>query len=125
MGYNSLVMICNDALGAINKDPEGFAKKLYIYIGGGVGAEKPYDFGHGGHLNGFQIVWNSHADVTGVVGVGGNHASVIASIGVGGDNRHDLPEGQIKILQEVARKFGYHLVKNSSLKRMIGRKIVG
>jgi hypothetical protein len=59
MGYNSLVMICNDALNAIDQDPEGFAKKLSYYIGGGVGSEKPFDFGHGNHANGFQIAWNA------------------------------------------------------------------
>lgn len=110
MGFNSLVMICNDGLGAIEKNPEGFANKIVRYIGGGKGMNEPFTFGHEMWANHFQIVWNQHADVTGIIAVGGNHASVLGMT-MGG---HYTPDKQLLLLKELARKFGYHLTKNKS-----------
>ena len=62
-------------------------------------------------LNGFQAVWNKHADYTGVIMVGGNMATVI-----GGSltKNHHEEDGQNKILIEMLEQRGYKVTKAAS-----------
>jgi hypothetical protein len=105
MGFNTTVLVLNDGLGEIEKDPN-FGKKL-------VGAilslgNKPADVSAGNHMNAVQVIETHHADSTVAVAVGGNTASVLAS--TYGYQTHD-DVIQFRLLEALADKLGYKLVK--------------
>ncbi len=110
MGFNSVVIVRNDALDAIEKNAQEFADNMVSTInhfqrGKDIGNG---DFGAGFHGNPAQVVWNQHADYTGVIAVGGNHGTVIGSTFNGG--RHHTPEERLSVLRAVADHLGFDLV---------------
>lgn len=107
MGFNTTVMICNDAWSAVLADPKGFVDKIHEGMGR-VTINKPFDFGLGNHVNGFQVVANQHADVTTLVAIGGNHASIL---GFTRFINHHEEEGQVFLLKMLAEKLGYRVSK--------------
>ena len=108
MGYNSVVMICNDAIDVIEKDPQGWWQKAWSKLCG-LSYKKSEKFGYGNACNYFDAVWNQHADFTGVIFVGGNCSTVFGSSFNGG--RHSTEEEQIKVLKEILREKGYSIRK--------------
>jgi hypothetical protein len=101
MGYNSAIMICNDVMDQIDKDPAGWweeAKKAILtqYRRKGNGT-----FGFGCSANGFQAICCEHADVTTFVAIGGNQAVVM------GQEWHGSAE--VTFLHKLAEKHGYEL----------------
>lgn len=79
MGWNSTVVVMNDALDAIRDDPE-FGKKLYHAI-----CEKSMfperskliDVPALNHVNAATVIEQHHADYTAIIAVGGNYGSVL------------------------------------------------
>ena len=112
MGYNSVVFICNDAIHEIEKDAEGWWRKAWLKLCM-LATGETEDFGHGNHANGFEAVWNQHADLTGVIMVGQNHATVIDySL----NKMHHTEEGQLAILKEILERRGYYVRKKPQRK---------
>jgi hypothetical protein len=75
MGFNTTVVILNDALDAIENDPD-FGKNLVAAINkvlhGG-----PVDVSAGCHYNAATVIETHHADYNVIVSVGGNYGKVI------------------------------------------------
>ena len=79
MGWNTCVVVLNDALDQIEKDPE-FGKKLAAAIrrqplAGRVVVDVPA----GNHGNAAIVVRQAHADNYFYVKVGGNHGELVQS----------------------------------------------
>lgn len=126
MGYNTTVMVLNDALGYIEKDPkfgENLAKAIYQKSGlRDKGVDVPahaYVDGEprGVHCNAATVIETHHADGTAIVAVGQNYGTKLDECYYVG--RHDLYEGQLKILQQLASYMGYRLVKKAPKKELL------
>lgn len=109
MGWNTTVVVMNDALDAIERDPE-FGRKL-----GRAAAEimvlpkgKMADVSALGHCNAASVIETHHADNTAIVTVGGNLG--IAHLQTFGWNHH-TEEGQVHLLREWADKLGFRLTR--------------
>ena len=114
MGNNSVLLICNDAIHEIENDAEGWWRKAWqklCTIG-----RVPMSFGHGNHVNGFQAVWNRHADEIGVIIVGGNYATIVGTSRLS-NCAHHTEEGQLAIFKEIMEKRGYYVSKKHGTKK--------
>jgi hypothetical protein len=78
MGYNTTVVILNDALDGIAKDPE-FGKKLVAAILSVGCYKKPIDVSAMGYCNAATVIESHHADQDVYVKVGGNYGEVVSS----------------------------------------------
>lgn len=109
MGFNSTIVVMNDALGSIEKDRD-FGKKLVegILMQYGRNNEKLTDVSAGGHVNAASVIEQHHADGTAIVAVGGNCGSVLGHYF---SYMHHEPKVQLDILKHLANKMGYRLVK--------------
>ena len=107
MGHNSVLFITNDAMGEIDKDPAGWWDKAKGELQSAMDGE-PREFGFGNHLNGFSAVWNQHADVGGIIAVGGNTATVLSVEMFSW--KHDPPTFK-SLLSAAAGRLGYGLRK--------------
>lgn len=77
MGYQTTIVVLNDAAHMITEDPK-FPKKLYDGINAmALRPENPIDVSIGGHVNAVQIVAQEHADVMSIIASGGNSGRVI------------------------------------------------
>lgn len=121
MGWNTTVIVLNDAIDMIRDDPN-FGKNLYYAVLACQRGEQQdvpayaYRDGQvrGVHVNAATVIEQHHADDTAIVAVGQNCGTKIGSCYYTG--RHDLPEGQEKILRQLADNMGYRLVKKSKRK---------
>lgn len=81
MGFNTTVVIMNDALDQIRDDPE-FGKRLYDAVlksGCGVPEELSCLVRAGNHVNAAVVVETHHADGLMIVAVGANSGRVVGS----------------------------------------------
>ena len=108
MGFNSVLVILNDELSEIERDTQ-FGKKVAEAIAEVYGEKEPQ------RMRGYSsaAVSSQHADYTQVVCVGGNLGS---QLGIAFTRLHHEEEGKIKVLKDIADKFGYRLVKKSKKK---------
>ncbi len=109
MGFNTGILLLNDALYAAEQDKEGFATNLLRAIGEQV-RHKPYDsvdFAIGNNVNGGTVFWQTHADVTGVVAIGQNCTTTLFSRW--NTPQHHTYDGQVEILREIAASLGYNI----------------
>jgi uncharacterized protein YwlG (UPF0340 family) len=107
MGYNTTIVVYNDALGAIENDPN-FGKNLGRAIRQVTGAEgRHVDVAAGNHANAAMVVETHHADNTALVTVAGNLG--IKHLEIGGWNHHE-PAGQERVLRRWADALGFELV---------------
>jgi hypothetical protein len=115
MGYNSVLFICNDGIGEIEKDPKGFFEKFKHtqFIGQNVDKNAQGSFGFGCHSNGFQAVYQGHADAQALIAVGGNYATVVHSEFAGNKGHHD-EEDKVRLLRNWADEMGYRIVKKKT-----------
>lgn len=121
MGFNSLVFICNDAMGEIDKDPAGWwVKTKHELFSLTYGEEKPYGFGN--HCNGFSAVHCRHADEVELIVVGGNYTSSLLTYPWSGTRGHHEPKDQVELLRLAASRLGYSLVKASKKQRLTALK---
>lgn len=112
MGFNSTVIVMNDALHEIKSDPD-FGKNLaHAIMMHGAGQGRHVDVGAGGHANAASVVDCQHADVVSIIAMGGNHGTVMLRTHNGG--RHHAESEQIDLLKALADKYGYRLTKKST-----------
>ena len=112
MGWNTSLMIMNDALSNLETD-RGFGKRLHsaiLQMGGSP--QKPIDVPIGGHVNGCLVIESHHADHCIPILVGGNHAWPIEKCFV----RWSAADPERQLLHALAEKHGFEL----SLKRTRG-----
>lgn len=109
MGYNTTVIVLNDALDSISKDPD-FGKKLLR----AVQEVKPghmADVSALGFVNAASVIETHHADETAIVAVGQNYGKKVASAYYVGPFHEDGSEGQLKLLRALADKLNYRVAK--------------
>lgn len=78
MGYNSTVVVMNDALDQIRNDPD-FGRKLADAIAV-VQRGKSVDIRSGYHANAAIVICSRHADWTTYIKVGGNYGEICDKI---------------------------------------------
>lgn len=111
MGFNTTVVVYNDALEQIAGDPEfgaALARAVRSLPLARAGGDKTVDVPAGNHCNAAMVVETHHADQTTVVTVAGN-LGVLQAQFFGWD--HHTPEGAEKALRAWADKLGFDLVK--------------
>lgn len=121
MGYNTSVIVLNDALETIAEDPY-FGKRLRDAVHSvGVNDGKPIDIPavspQGAiHCNAATVIETHHADCTSVVTIGGNCGQVLG-ITYGWRNDLSKEEDKIRILKALAYDLGYTIRKSSRVPR--------
>ena len=111
MGWNTTVVVLNDALEQIKNDPS-FGKKLAAACSHRVITDGPVDVSAGNHCNAAAVIETHHADVTKVVLVGGNYGEDLGPAWLPGN---DEPK-ELRLARALAEEHGYHLRKNPSKK---------
>jgi hypothetical protein len=113
MGFNSTVVVLNDALHTIRQDPD-FGNKLCDAItrhrNGGRSLVTARD-GNCSHHGAAEVVAVEHADHSVLVLVGGNTATVLDAQACGWE--HHEEKAQLVALQSFADKMGFRLVKKT------------
>tara|TARA_Y100000310_G_scaffold341389_2_gene440370 strand:- start:586 stop:936 length:351 start_codon:yes stop_codon:yes gene_type:complete len=115
MGYNTTVIVYNDALNSIEDDKD-FGKSLAKAVKSlSISDGRHVDVPSGCHCNAAMVVETHHADQTQVIAVGGNCGQVV---GWGGSWRLDMrkPEDKIELLKNLADQLGYNLSKKPERK---------
>lgn len=107
---NSIIMIQNEHIDWIIKNPERFVQNLATRLHGGELDKYPgYARWNGDGIPGVQVVWVGQSDLCGVVVVGSNIAT---RLGVAAKVKNDgSNESKEKILKELAKQLGYTLQK--------------
>lgn len=104
MGFNSVVLVLNDRLSEIERDPEKFVEEMtYGIARAGCSGQEQVDF----HPGQSTVVSCAHADQVQIIAVGGNCATLMGSFYNGG--RHHAEESQVELLRALADKYGFHL----------------
>lgn len=106
MGYNTTVVVLNDALGNIESDSE-FGRNLARAISQ-VSRGEPVDVASRNHCNAATVIETHHADQTAIVTVGGNYGTLQA---MSWGYTHHTPEFAEKHLRVWAEQLGYRLVR--------------
>jgi hypothetical protein len=110
MGFNSAILVLNDRLEEIRRDPEGFVKEMLSNISRMSISDKMLDFYPGQST----VMSVAHADQVTILAVGGNHATVLGRVHNGG--RHHTPEDQEFLLKRLADEYGFRLVRKPKKK---------
>ena len=103
MGYNSTLLILNDALHQIANDKE-FGRKVADAISHLSVDRKPVDISSGGHCNAATAIETHHADSIKLIAVGGNCGQ---DLGYVGSYRSEA----LDMLQSLADSLGYRVVR--------------
>ena len=117
MGFNSTVIVLNDALHLIREDKD-FGRKLadaisHLSLGPDVVGRYGVDISSGGHCNAATAIESHHADMNAIVAVGGNCATQLGvTFGF-----HHKPESKLEILKQLADGLGYTLRKKPESKK--------
>ena len=114
MGYNTTVVVLNDALNDIRGDKE-FGNKLVEAISGlslGINEKtgRPYrsqDVSAGMHGNAARVIEQHHADRHAIVAVGGNTGTVLGHAFCDQDQK-------LAIIKQLAESMGYSLRKKAN-----------
>lgn len=107
MGFNSTIVILNDGLHDIAKDKD-FGKKVSDAIRDHYSDRKGRHILYSGNGNVGEVVGQEHADYTQLIAVGGNCGShLLTTMGY----RHNDIAVQIRILEDLADKLGYKIIK--------------
>ena len=122
MGFNTSVVVLNDALQYIKDDPE-FGKKLAEAIGklslppehrGERGGSWGVDVSAGMHANAATAIESHHADYESIIAFGGNMGRILSPAirpyGKEGDSV------EVKYLRELADQLGFTLRKKPQRK---------
>jgi hypothetical protein len=115
MGWNTTVIVLNDAIDMI-KDDVDFGRNLYyaiLELQRGKQVDIPARSSRGGiHCNAATAVETHHADDTAIVAVGQNCATELGRCYYTGF--HGEEQGKLNILRQLADNMGYRLVKKSA-----------
>lgn len=104
---NTSLLILNDALDAIKRDPD-FGRKVAMNV---QGHQQSSSYIHSGNfVNAARVIETHHNEYTSVVAVGGNCATILGNIY---GNRHSEESFQLQILSELAGRLGYTLVADA------------
>lgn len=107
MGYNTSVIVMNDALSEIERDPD-FGKKLSRACSAVFSPGRPrQNVSAMGHINAATVIESHHADGMHLLAMGGN---IGYDLGRCGNWRDDDPEA---LLRGLADKLGYRIVKKN------------
>lgn len=106
MGFNTSVLILNDALHSLDDDLE-FGPRLKRAIQEVWGRTASIDVRIGNHVNACQVIETHHADHYVPVLIGGNCGIPILGTYLSWATK----EPELKLLEELARKLGYDLHK--------------
>lgn len=101
MGYNTVVIVMNDALDQIAKDPDfgkNLAQKIQEFHANPRSWSPDHDVSSGHNVNAATVCSVEHADVTVLLAAGGNHASILYKSFNGG--RHHKKEDQWDLLEQ-------------------------
>jgi hypothetical protein len=112
MGYNSTVIVMNDALDMIAKDLD-FGKKLaaavlHLSVNDGKAIDVSAKNGNSCYANAATVVESHHADITTLVAIGGNYGTSLGTVLV---HSHHRQEDKIEVLKQIANQLGFRLVK--------------
>jgi hypothetical protein len=121
MGYNTTVVILNDAWDQIKKHPSEFVAQLDPLVGCGLSSSRysirEFEMGKGGiefpvgnHCNAASVITNEHADMVSVLLVGGNYGTVLGSAHMMSRGHHDEKD-VVEVLNKVLDNYGYKVVK--------------
>lgn len=108
MGYNTALLIMNDAAEGLKTDPN-VGKAIYDALGEAQYSrnKEGVSFSIGNHANGGYLLPSRHADEVQIVAVGGNCMTRLGSIYYGWRDMVD-PD---KLVHRLADELGYKLVK--------------
>lgn len=109
MGYNTTIVLLNDALSSIEGDLNLGKKLRDATLKMSLAGQKPVDVSAGNHCNALLVVETHHADQMVPILVGGNYAHVVDKTYVKWNN--DKMEEDL--LRQLADKHGYTLRKKS------------
>lgn len=109
MGWNTTIVVMNDALDQIRQDPF-FGANLVEAVMKQFGREygKRADIASGNHANAAHVVEQHHADHTAIITVGGNLG--ISHLQSWGWKHHEV-ETQVHLCRAWAERLGYRLSK--------------
>ena len=107
MGFNSTILILNDQLSSIERDPEGFVKEMVNAISSIGCSGSKRDF----HPGQSTVMSVSHADAVTILAVGGNHSTVLGRVYNGG--KHYTVGDQEDLLRKLVDQHGFRLVRKS------------
>lgn len=110
MGFNSTVLVLNDRLGEIERNPEEFVKEMLNTICRIGCSDRTGDFYPGQST----VMSCAHADTVTVLAVGGNCSTVLGRVYNGGV--HHTEEAQVEILRVLADIHGFQLRKKPQKK---------
>jgi hypothetical protein len=105
MGFNTTVIVMNDALHDIERDPL-FGKKLSDAISSASLRDDPIDVSAMNHVNAATVIETHHNSANVVVAVGGNCGTVL---GWDHGDTHHKPADKERILRALANELGYNL----------------
>jgi hypothetical protein len=106
VGFNTTIVICNDAMHEIAKDPH-FGQKVSDAASQHISAQGPQYFAYSS-----KIVAQHHADGVSINLVGGNTGKCIGTSRRGdGSWARGNEQEIVRILREVAADYGYRLSK--------------
>ncbi len=105
MGYNTTVVVLNDALSNIENDKDLGKKLKSAVLGMSLAGAKPIDIPAGNHCNALLVVETHHADQVVPVLVGGNYGQPLTGTYVRWND--DNPE--LSLLKALAEKHGFQL----------------
>ena len=112
MGWNTTIMILNDAADLITTDAD-FPEKLrqaILAVGSGIhdNSRGQIDVSIWNHCNACTVIEKHHADQTNLIAVGGNCATVVhRAFG----STHHTPESQERLLRDWADAMGFRLAR--------------
>lgn len=115
MGFNTGVLILNDAMHNMEQDPKGFVDNFMEAFHKFQRTHEPTDFALGNHVNGATVFHMAHADVTGVHAIGGNHTTKLYTAYNGG--RHHTDADKHALLKALADEMGYTIAKKRKRKK--------
>lgn len=107
MGYNTTIVIMNDALREIRED-QNFGQKVADAVSL-VSRGEPVDVSAGNHGNAATVIETHHADTMKLIAVGGNFGYDMGCVGFNDPTPVD-------ILRDLADRLGYRLVKKAGTK---------
>jgi len=111
MGFNSTVLILNDRLSEIEREPERFVKEMVYGIHLSGRPEDQVDFSPGQSI----VMSCEHADRVTILAVGGNCATIMGKFHNGG--HHHTKGDQESLLKMLADEYGFRLVRKPKKRR--------
>lgn len=108
MGFNTTVIIMNDAFGDIKKHPQEFVDNLITAASNAY--MQPTDVMVGSYVNAASVIACDHADIQNIIATGGNYGTVLKKVYRGNRGHHNT-EDKVELLRKLAGELGYRIAK--------------